>query len=66
MQAEDIAQEAPQDNLERLATHLKKDSLAERLVRARTGAGADARATPRKVMMDRIEELKRAHDLPDH
>lgn len=68
MQPEDNEGEAPQDNLERLRSHLKKDSLAERLVSARIGARAtDPRPGLRKVMLDRIEELRRQYEsLPDH
>lgn len=60
------AEEGPQDNLARLKSHLKADSLAERLVSARIDAGAsDSRSNIRKVLTDRIEELRRAHDVPD-
>ena len=59
---------APQSNLERLQAHLTKDTLAEKLVAARIAAGsADQRASLRKVILDRVEELKRKHDsLPDN
>lgn len=58
---------APQSNLERLRAHLTKDSLAEKLVTARVGAGsADPRPLLRTVILDRVDELKRKHDsLPD-
>jgi hypothetical protein len=60
------AEEEPQDNLARLKSHLKAGSLAERLVSARIDAGAsDPRPNIRKVLTDRIEELRRAHDVPD-
>ncbi|WP_438278920.1 hypothetical protein [Nitrobacter sp.] len=59
------AEEEPQDNLARLKSHLKAGSLAERLVSARIDAGAsDSRSNIRKVLTDRIEELRRAHDVP--
>lgn len=61
------AEEEPQDNLARLKSHLKAGgSLAERLVSARIDAGAsDSRSNIRKVLTDRIQELRRAHDVPD-
>ncbi len=66
MQSDENEGETPEDNLERLRSHLKKDSLAETLVSARIGAGAaEARPALRKVLTDRIEELKRGYDLPD-
>jgi hypothetical protein len=60
-------EETPQDNLERLRSHLKKDSLAEKLASARIGAGA-AEPSPalRKVLTERIDELRRGYELPDH
>ena len=64
---EQSEEETPQDNLERLRSHLKKGSLAEKLASARIGAGA-AEQSPalRKVLTDRIEELRRGYELPDH
>ena len=60
------AEEELQDNLARLKTHLKAGSLADRLVSARIDAGAsDALPNIRKVLTDRIEELRRTHDVPD-
>lgn len=56
----------PQENLERLRSHLKEGSLAERLASACINAGApDPRPNIRKVLTDRIEELRRIHDVPD-
>jgi hypothetical protein len=58
--------EEPQDNLARLKSHLKTDSLAERLVSARIEAGvSNSDLAMRQVLIDRIEELRRAYDLPD-
>lgn len=60
------AEEEPRNNLARLKSHLKAGSLAERLVSARIDAGAsDPRPNIRKVLTDRIEELRRTHDVPD-
>jgi hypothetical protein len=60
------AEKEPQDNLARLKSHLKAGSLAERLVSARIDVGAsDPRSNIGKVLTDRIEELRRAHDVPD-
>jgi hypothetical protein len=45
---------------------LKEGSLAEMLVLACINAGApDPHPNIRKVLDDRIEELRRTHDLPD-
>jgi hypothetical protein len=59
--------EAEPTNLERLQAHLKKDSLAEKLVTARIAAGnAEPLPGMRKVVLDRVEELKRKHEsVPD-
>ncbi|WP_194456909.1 hypothetical protein [Bradyrhizobium sp. CCBAU 53421] len=66
MQPEERDKETPQNNLERLKSHLKKDSLAEKLVSARIGAeGSDPRPALREVVMNRIEELRRGYELPD-
>jgi hypothetical protein len=55
------------DNMERLRSHLKNDSLAEKLLVARAGAGsADPRPAMRAVVLAHIEELKRGYELPDH
>lgn len=55
----------PKSNLERLRAHLKKDSLAERLVAARIERRDDAEALG-NVIKARIEELGRKHDpVPD-
>lgn len=63
---EESEEESPHDNLERLRSHLKKDTLAEKLVSARIAAGAaELRPALRKVMTDRIEELRRGYELPD-
>jgi hypothetical protein len=52
-------------NLERLRAHLKKDSLADRLVAARIKRPDDADALG-NVIKARIEELRRKHDpVPD-
>lgn len=62
----ETAEEKPQDNLARLKSHLKTGSLAERLVSARIDTRAsDPHPNIRKVLTDRIEELRRAHDVPD-
>ena len=67
MQPEESDGETPQDNLERLRSHLKRDSLAEKLASARIEAGAaEPRPALRKVIMDRIEELRRGYELPNH
>lgn len=59
-------EEESHDNFTRLKSHLKVGSLAERLVAGRIDAGvADSRRAIRKVLTDRIEELRRAHDMPD-
>jgi hypothetical protein len=57
----------PPTNLERLSSNLKKDSLAEKLVTARIAAGNDdPQPSLRKVILDRVEELKRKHEpVPD-
>jgi hypothetical protein len=56
VQPEERDKETPQYNLERLKSHLKKDSLAEKLASAQIGAeGSDPRSALRKVVMDRIE-----------
>jgi hypothetical protein len=50
-------------NLERLQAHLKKHSLAEKLVVACVAAGdGDPRPSLRKVIFDRVQELKRVHE----
>ncbi len=56
-----------QSNLERLQENLTKDSLAGRLVAARIAAGpAAAGPQLRKVIADRLEELKRPYEsVPD-
>lgn len=62
----EAAKEEPQDNLTRLKSHLKSGGLAERLVSARIEMSAsDPRPNIRKVLTDHIEELRRAHDVPD-
>jgi hypothetical protein len=63
----DEQQAAPPSNLERLQAHLKQDSLAERLVAAGIAAGnAAPQPALRKVITDRLEEIKRKHDpVPD-
>ena len=64
MQSDENQGETPQDNLERLKSHLKKVSLAEKLVSARIDAGpAESRPALRKVITDRIEELRRGYEL---
>jgi hypothetical protein len=57
----------PQSNLERLRSHLKKDSLAGKLVAARIAAGnGNARPSLQQVVFGRVEELKRKHEpVPD-
>ena len=60
------AEEEQGDNLARLKSHLKAGGLAESLVSARIDAGtSDPRPYIRKVLTDRIEELRRTHDVPD-
>jgi hypothetical protein len=55
----------PKSNLERLRAHLKKDSLAERLVAACIERPGDADALG-NVIKARIEELRGKHDpVPD-
>lgn len=67
MEPEDENAQAPQSNLEKLSRKLKDGSLARKLVSARIEAeGSDTRAALRKVVTDRIEELKREYDLPDN
>lgn len=55
-------------NFERLKQKLKKDSLAARLVEAQMTAKAGAgQAALKKVMADRLEELRGKHGGPaDH
>lgn len=67
MDAPKPAQGEPQDNLTRLKSHLKTESLAEKLVSARISAGgADLQLAMHKVVMDRIEELRCAYEsVPD-
>lgn len=61
----ETAEEESKDNLARLKSHLKAGSLAERLVSARIDAGAsDPRPNIRTALTDRIEELRRVHDVP--
>ena len=50
-------------NFERLKEKLKKDSLAARLVEAQMSAkaGGGAQAALRKVMADRLGELRKKH-----
>jgi hypothetical protein len=60
-------QSAALTNLERLKAHLATDSLGERFVLAATAAG-DAPLLPalRKVVADRLEEIKHKHEpVPD-
>jgi hypothetical protein len=66
MTAEEHAEE-PQSNLERLQGNLKEGSLAERLIAARIAAGTAAPGPRlRKVISDRLEELKREYEsVPD-
>jgi hypothetical protein len=60
---EENAEATQQANLEQLRSHLKEGSLAEKLVLARIGtAAADPRPALRKVVLDRIEELKRGYE----
>jgi len=61
------AEREPQNNLERLKSHLNKGSFAEALVSARSGVAASiAGPALRKVVLDRIEELRRDYEsLPD-
>jgi hypothetical protein len=66
MQPEEDAGETQLDNLERLRSHLKNNTLAEKLVSARIAVGAaEVRPALRKVLTDRIEELRRGYELPD-
>lgn len=52
-------------NLERLQSHLKKGSLAAKLVAARMIADErDVQVRLRQVVLDRLDELRRGHD-PD-
>jgi hypothetical protein len=50
-----------------LESHLETESLAEKLVSARISAGvADPQLALRKIVLDRIEELRCAHEsVPD-
>ncbi len=66
MQSDDD-ERAPQDNLKRLRSRLKKDSFAEKLVSARIAAGAAyPRPALRNVVEVRIEELGRGYEsLPN-
>lgn len=60
-------QPAALSNLERLQQHIAKDTLGERLVLAAVAAG-DVPLVPalRKVIADRLEEIKRKHEpVPD-
>ena len=67
MDNENEQTEAEPTNLERLHAHLKKDSLAEKLVAARFAAGnANPLPAMQTVVLNRVEELKRKHEpLPD-
>jgi hypothetical protein len=66
MQPEEDAGETQLDNLERLRSYLKNNTLAEKLVSARIAVGAaEVRPALRKVLTDRIEELRRGYELPD-
>ena len=63
MPPDERTDDAPKSNLERLRSHLKKGGLADKLAAARIGAGsADPKPALRKVVLDRIEELRRAHE----
>ena len=59
----DQEQPAALCNLERLQKYIAKDTLGERLVLAAVAAG-DAPLVPalRKVIADRLEEIKRKHE----
>lgn len=53
----------PSTNLERLRGHLKKDTLADRLVGAGIAtAPEESKAAFQKVIEDRLAELKKKHD----
>ena len=64
---EDEAVDAkPQTNFERLIAHLRKDSLAEKLVSAYAEAEQDnAVQAIKDVMASRLDELKRNYDAPE-
>lgn len=66
MKPEDDGQ-PPQDNLDRLKSRLRKDTLAEKLAAARIEAGTgDPRPALRKVIDGRLEELRRTYEsVPD-
>lgn len=59
---------ALQSNFDRLITHLRKDSLAEKLVSAYATTDRQGTAQAVKdVMTTRLDELKREYDAPaDH
>jgi len=58
---------APQSNFDRLATHLRKDSLTAKLVSAYAAAGEKNTAQAIKdVMTARLDELKREYDAPEY
>jgi ribose 5-phosphate isomerase len=59
---------SPPTNFERLKQKLKKDSLAARLVEAQMTVGTGAGQTAlRKVVADRLDELRKKHGGPaDH
>jgi len=53
----------PASNLERLREHLKKDTLADRLVSAGIATTpAERKAAFEKVIGDRLAELKKKHE----
>jgi hypothetical protein len=62
---DDQCQSAPQSNFERLITHLGKDGLAAKLVRAYAVPGDSTPAQAvNKVMADKLNELKSSYDKP--
>ena len=56
----------PENNFERLMTHLRKNSLAAKLVSAYAAPdeGTSAQAI-KDVMADRLDELKNSYDSPE-
>jgi hypothetical protein len=56
---------APVTNFERLLVHLKADSLAAKLLAARMHSDpGSAQAAMKKILVDRLEELRRQYGNP--
>ena len=57
--------ERPQTNFQRLLDHLSADTLAARLVAAQIDPqGQQTSETLQKVILDRLEEVRRDHEPP--